>query len=798
MSEQGNLSINSENMFPIIKKWLYSDHDIFVRELVSNGCDAITKLKKLNSMGEFEYPEGYKPRIDVRVNSKEKTMTFTDNGIGMTADEVKEYINNIAFSGAADFLSKYKDKANDDQIIGHFGLGFYSAFMVSELVEIDTLSYQKDAKPVHWECDGSSTYSMEDGERKNFGTTITLHLSDDSLEFANYYKAKDVLEKYCGFMPTEIYLTDENSADTTTIRESERRPDDIVIEELPPEEKKPEAKTGEAIPNDDPNKKDGEAEAEKKAEPAEKRFKIRKRPELVNDIHPLWTKSPKDCTDEEYKAFYRKLFNDYKEPLFWIHLNMDYPYRLRGIIYFPKVNLEYESAEGVIKLYSNQVFIADNIKEVIPEYLMVLKGVIDCPDLPLNVSRSALQNDGFVKKISDYITKKVCDKLSGLCKTERTTYEKYWDDISPFIKYGCLKDEKFCERMTDYILFKDLDGKYVALPDALEINKDAGKDEEEKKAEPAPEILDANGNPIHTDNENKDEKASSAESASQGEEKKDEKKPADRTIYYVTDPVQQSQYINMFRAQKMQAFILDHNIDEPFIQSLEMKNEGLHFARIDAGVQDALKGRIGKKAAEDLKKQQEEITQTFRTALKDKDLKVELTKLKDKNVASMLTVEEQNRRYVDMMKMYASGNTGAFGLDGMIKEGQTLVLNANHPLVQYVLEHGAVGTAANASEAAADSGAKTAEETAAAADGKAAAKDTEASGESKADTSAESKKAAEKSYTVDEKTQMLCEQLYDLARIQNAPLDPASMTKFIERSNKIMETVVSSQAKEEN
>ena len=785
--KHGSLSINSENIFPIIKKWLYSDHDIFAREMVSNGCDAITKLKKLDVMGEYSLPDDYKPEIRVEVNPENKTLRFTDNGLGMTADEVEEYITQIAFSGATEFLEKYKDKTTDDQMIGHFGLGFYSAFMVADEVHIDTLSYKEGAVPVHWACDGGTDYEMKDGSRTTVGTEITLFLNEDSVEFSNEYRMREVLEKYCSFMPVNIYLSKENAEqEYETIDEADLREDDVVVEHIHEE-----AKTEER------ENENGEKETVE-ISPARDRVKINKRPVSLSDPNPLWTRHPNECTDEEYREFYRKVFLDYKEPLFWIHLNMDYPFNLKGILYFPKINTEYDSIEGTIKLYNNQVFIADNIKEVIPEFLLLLKGVIDCPDLPLNVSRSALQNDGFVKKISDYITKKVCDKLSGLCKTERTTYEKYWDDISPFIKYGCLKDEKFCERMTDYILFKDLDGKYVALPDALEINKDAGKDEEEKKAEPAPEILDANGNPIHTDNENKDEKASSAESASQGEEKKDEKKPADRTIYYVTDPVQQSQYINMFRAQKMQAFILDHNIDEPFIQSLEMKNEGLHFARIDAGVQDALKGRIGKKAAEDLKKQQEEITQTFRTALKDKDLKVELTKLKDKNVASMLTVEEQNRRYVDMMKMYASGNTGAFGLDGMIKEGQTLVLNANHPLVQYVLEHGAVGTAANASEAAADSGAKTAEETAAAADGKAAAKDTEASGESKADTSAESKKAAEKSYTVDEKTQMLCEQLYDLARIQNAPLDPASMTKFIERSNKIMETVVSSQAKAEN
>ena len=780
MSEQGNLSINSENMFPIIKKWLYSDHDIFVREVISNGCDAITKRKKLALMGECELPDDYEGRIDVAVNPNEKTMTFTDNGLGMTADEVREYINNIAFSGAKDFLEKYKDKATSDQIIGHFGLGFYSVFMVSGDVEIDTLSYQQGAEPVHWECDGGYSYTMDRGSRTQPGTTITLHLTDDCVEFANYYKAKETIQKYCSFMPYEIYLRDETTTDTETIKESERRPDDVVIEELPPEEKKEEKAADKPIENDDPNKADSAMDAEKKADgeeagaekPApEKRYKIRRRPELLNDTHPLWTKTPKDCTDEEYKEFYRKTFHDYREPLFWIHLNMDYPFNLKGILYFPKINLEYENAEGVIKLYNNQVFVADNIKEVIPEYLMLLKGVIDCPDLPLNVSRSALQNDGFAQKISDYITKKVADKLSGMCKTDRENYEKYWDDISPFIKYGCLKDEKFCERMTDYILFRDLDGKYVVLPDALEINKDAGK--EEKPAEKAePEILDADGRPIQKEGnkeilgadgkpiaaeagkesgaENKTQGASEngasgtaesgegsgAESASASEEKKDDTKDADkdkkvdRTIYYVTDPRQQGQYISMFRAQKMQAFIMDRAIDVPFIQQLEMKNEGIHFARIDSGVQDALKGRIGKKAGEDLKKDEEKVTKTVRDALGRKDLKVELTKLKDKKTAAMLTVDEQTRRYAEMMKMYASSGMGGMDMGNMLKEGQTLVLNASHPLVQYVMNH--------------ESGSS---------------------------------------------TKLICQQLFDLAQLQNAPLEPEEMAKFVERSNEVLEVL---------
>ncbi len=678
--ERGSLSINSENMFPIIKKWLYSDHDIFLRELVSNGCDAITKLKKLDMMGDFELPEDYKARIDVAVDPSEKIITVTDNGLGMTADEVREYINNIAFSGAEAFLEKYKDKANGDQIIGHFGLGFYSAFMVSDLVTIDTKSYQAEAPAVHWECDGGSEYTLEETKRDGFGTTITLHLSEDCTEFANYYRAREVVEKYCSFMPVEIYLSEKNTSMTDIIKESERRPEDVVIEEIKQEEPK-----------------EGE-------EPREKELKIRRRPELINDIHPLWAKNPKDCTDEEYKAFYRKVFNDYKEPLFWIHLNMDYPFNLKGILYFPKINLEYESAEGVIKLYNNQVFIADNIKEVIPEFLMLLKGVIDCPDLPLNVSRSALQNDGFVKKISDYITKKVADKLAGMCRTDKENYDKYWNDISPFIKYGCLKDDKFCKKMTDYILFRDLDGKYLTLPDALEVNKTDTEDAE---------AVDENGEKIE------------AEIVDAPEEKKEEEKQ-DRTIYYVTDEQQQSQYIKMFRAQKMQAFVLPDNIDQPFIQQLEAKNEGIHFARIDAGIQDALKARTGKKAAEELKEKEEKITEAIRKAVKNDKLKVSLQKLKDKKTSAILTVDEQSRRMADMMKMYAAQGMG-FGMDEYLKEGQTLVLNAGHPLVKYALDH--VG---------------------------------------------------------EKQTKLIFEQLYDLAQIQNAPLSADDLTRFVARTNDIM------------
>ena len=698
--ERGPLSINSENMFPIIKKWLYSDHDIFYRELISNGCDAITKLKKLDMMGDYELPEGYKARIDIEVSPQDKTIKVTDNGLGMTADEVKEYINNIAFSGAEAFMEKYKDKASDDQIIGHFGLGFYSAFMVAELVEIDSLSYQEGAKPVHWECDGGSTFAMDDGDRKEIGTTITLHLSEDCVEFANYYRAQEVIEKYCSFMPIEIYLSEHDTKMTDIINESERRPDDVVIEVIEPA-KKPET-----------DKKEGE-EAE---EPEEKRLKIRRRPVLCNDPHPLWAKTPKDCTDEEYKAFYRKVFNDYKEPLFWIHLNMDYPFNLKGILYFPRLNLEYESAEGVIKLYNNQVFIADNIKEVIPEFLMLLKGVIDCPDLPLNVSRSALQNDGFAQKISDYSSKKVAEKLAGMCKTDKENYDKYWDDISPFIKYGCLRDDKFCEKMTDYILFKDLDGKYHTLPEALEIN---AKDAEEESA------ADENGEKVEAEVVSDGDIAEADAAKDEAEDKEEEKK--ERTIYYVTDPAQQSQYVRMFRENGMQAFVLSHNIDQPFISQLEAKNEGIHFERIDANVQDAL--RADDEAAESeeqAKENGEKITKIVQKALDDDKLKVQLETLKDANVSSMLTVNEQTRRMNDMMKMY-SMNGMDFGMDKMTKEGQTLILNAVHPLVKYVMEH--------------EEG---------------------------------------------ENTKLICEQLYDLAVLQNEPLTGDEMAKFVTRSNQIM------------
>ncbi len=714
MAEKGQLSINSENMFPIIKKWLYSDHDIFYRELISNGCDAITKLKKLEMMGECELPENWKARIDVVLDPEAKTIQITDNGLGMTAEEVKEYINNIAFSGAEAFMNRYKDKANSDQIIGHFGLGFYSAFMVADLVTIDTLSYREGAKAVHWECDGGSEFSMEDSDRSKVGSTITLHLSEDCVEFANTYRAREVIEKYCGFMPTEIYLSVKDTKETQIIKESERRPEDVVIEVIEPKkEEKKEEKSEEAGKEETQGAAEETAEKETKEEeaPAEKELKIRKRPELLNDPEPLWGKNPKDCTEEEYKAFYRKLFNDYKEPLFWIHLNMDYPFNLKGILYFPKINLEYESAEGVIKLYNNQVFIADNIKEVIPEFLMLLKGVIDCPDLPLNVSRSALQNDGFARKISDYITKKVADKLAGMCKTDKENYDKYWDDISPFIKYGCLKDGKFCEKMTDYILFKDLDGHYLTLPEALEVNK---IDPDEKET-----AVDENGEKVEA--EVVDDTKEAGDAAADGQK---EEKVKDKTIYYVTDEQQQGQYIRMFREHKLQAFVLSSNIDSPFIQQLEMKNEGIHFARIDAGVDEVLKGRTSKKDAKALEEKSKELEPVVRKAVGNEKLQVVLQNLKDKDVSSVLKVDEQSRRMQDMMKMYAmnGADLGMFG-----SEGQTLILNAQHPLVKLVME------------------------------------DPE-----------------------NEKAGTICAQLYDLAKIQNAPLTPEEMTAFVARSNEVL------------
>ena len=692
--KHGNLSINSDNLFPIIKKWLYSDHDIFFRELISNGCDAITKLKKLEMMGEYTLPADYRPEIHVIVNPEEKTLKFIDNGLGMTSDEVEEYINQIAFSGATDFIEKYKDKANDDQIIGHFGLGFYSAFMVADQVTIDTLSYKDGATAVHWSCDGGTEFDMADGTKEGVGTEITLFLNEDSVEFSNEYRAREVIEKYCSFMPTPIFLEKANAeTEYETIDAADKLDTDTVVETIH-EEAKTEEKENE----------NGEKEVVE-VSPAKDKLKIVKRPVSLNDTNPLWAKSPNECTDEEYKAFYRKVFLDYKEPLFWIHLNMDYPFNLKGILYFPKINTEYDSIEGTIKLYNNQVFIADNIKEVIPEFLMLLKGVIDCPDLPLNVSRSALQNDGFVKKISEYITKKVADKLIGMCKTDKENYEKYWDDISPFIKFGCLKDTKFCDKMNDYILFKNLDDKYLTLPELL-VKEEEKKDENKDEAE----VLDADGNPIKKEND---------DAANENAEEKDERK----VIYYVTDKLQQGQYIKMFKEQNMDAVILDHNIDTSFISQLEQRNEHYKFMRIDADVTESLKDET---SAEDLTAETDTLTDVFKKALNNDKLTVKVEKLKNADIASVITLSEEGRRMQDMMKMYAMNGMG--GMDpNMFAADQTLTLNANNELVKYIFEH----------------------------------KDSE-------------------------HVPMFCEQLYDLAMLSNQPLSVDAMAKFVQRSNQIM------------
>ena len=661
MAKTGSLSINSENIFPIIKKWLYSDHDIFFRELISNGCDAITKLKKLDVMGEYQLPDDNKFKVNVLVNDKDKTLTFIDNGIGMTAGEVEEYINQIAFSGAEAFMNQYKDKTNEDQIIGHFGLGFYSAFMVADKVTIDTLSFKEGSTPVHWECDGGTDFSMEDGDYNERGTKITLFLNEDSLEFANEFRAREVITKYCSFMPTEIFLTNVNAEPQyDTVLPEEVTDEDTVVETIV-----------EPAKTEEKEKEDGTKETVE-VSPAVTKSKILKRPVALNDTTPLWAKHPNDCTEEEYKAFYTKVFKDFKEPLFWIHLNMDYPFNLKGILYFPKFNSEYDTLEGTIKLYNNQVFIADNIKEVIPEFLMLLKGVIDCPDLPLNVSRSALQNDGFVKKISDYITKKVADKLSGMCKTDKEAYEKYWDDINPFIKFGCLKDEKFCEKMTDYILFKNIDNKFLTLPECLEENKEKHEN----------------------------------------------------TVFYVTDEVAQGQYIKMFKDQGMDAVILKHNIDQPFVTHLEQKNEGVKFQRIDADLTDTFKEETKEEDKEAFETNAKELTEIFRKALNNEKLEVKVENLKDETISSMVTLSEESRRMQDMMKMY-----GMAGMDpSMFGTTLTLVLNAKNSLVQYVLGH-----------------------------------------------------------KNDENTSLIAEQLYDLAVISHEQLSPEAMTKFISRSNKIME-----------
>ena len=678
-AKKGSLSISSENIFPIIKKWVYSDHDIFIREMISNGCDAITKLKKLDMMGEYQIPDDYKASIQVVVNPEEKTLKFIDTGLGMTADEVEEYITQIAFSGATQFLEKYKDKTTEDDMIGHFGLGFYSAFMVADEVHIDTLSYKDGATAVHWVSNGGTEYGMEDGTKEGVGTEITLYLNEDSIEFANEYRVREVLEKYCSFMPVEIFLSNANAEpEYETIDEADLKEDDEVIEHIH-EDAKMEEKENE----------NGEKEMVE-VSPAKEKVKIKKRPVSISDVHPLWAKHPNECSDEDYQEFYRKVFLDYKEPLFWIHLNMDYPFNLKGILYFPRINTEYDSIEGTIKLYNNQVFIADNIKEVIPEFLMVLKGVIDCPDLPLNVSRSALQNDGFVTKIADYIAKKVSDKLSGMCKTKREEYEKYWDNISPFIKFGCLKDEKFCDKMKDAILFKNLDSKYLTLKDCIE----------------------ENGGEIVEPNDHQGENAENPD-----DNKVEEIKT---TIYYVTDEVQQSQYINLFRNQGKDAVILNHNIDSAFITQLEQRNPTVRFQRIDADVTGDVKEEISEEEKEAFKKTSDSLIEIFRKELGNDKLDVKIEKLKDDSVASMITLSEQSRRMQEMMKMY--------GMAGMDMGMETaLILNANHPLVQYVAEH-----------------------------------------------------------QEDEHAGVICKQLYDLAMLAHKRLNPDEMTAFVKRSNEIM------------
>ena len=689
MQKNGSLSIHSENIFPIIKKWMYSDQDIFVREQISNATDAVTKLEKLSLIGEWTKPSDFKGRVTVTVEPEKKTIRFSDNGIGMTAEEVEKYITQIAFSGATEFIEKYKDKANSDQIIGHFGLGFYSAFMVADKVEIETLSYKEGSTPVHWTCDGGTEYSMTDGEKKEHGTDITLHLNEDCVKYANEWELRSVIEKYCSFMPVEIYL-DKYPRDSEIISKEEKLDSDIVLEEIP-----------------EKVEKDEKGEERK----TEAKLKIEKRPVLLNDTHPLWGESPSTVEKEQYLDFYRKTFHDYKEPLFWIHLNMDYPYNLKGILYFPKINSEYESIEGTIKLYNNQVFIADNIKEVIPEYLLLLKGVIDCPDLPLNVSRSQLQNDGFVKKISDYITKKVAEKLSGMCKTERESYEKYWDDISPFIKYGVLRDSKFAEKMTDYILFKDLEEKYCTLPELKEKGKALNGADKAKSSEDLTEDV----------KEEKD--APVADTADQAENKEEEKI---QKVYYVSDAVAQSQYISLFKEHKKEAVYLTERIDQPFITELEAKNNGLRFQRIDADVQEAMKDELSSDDEEKLKAAGEKLEKTFQSLLSKDKLHVKVDRLLSETPASLLSISEESRRMQDMMKMYAMSGMpmGALPLE------ETLILNERHPLVQYLLKH---------------------EES----------------------TETDSGKLIE-------------EQLYDLARIQNAPLEGEAMKNFIARSEKIL------------
>ena len=614
--KHGSLSINSDNIFPIIKKWLYSDHDIFYRELISNGCDAITKLKKLEMMGEYTSPENAKNDIRVIIDPEKKTLKFIDTGLGMTAEEVEEYINQIAFSGATDFIEKYKDKANDDQIIGHFGLGFYSAFMVADAVHIDTLSYKEGAAPVHWECDGGTEFDMKEGDRTVVGTEITLFLNEDCLEFCNEYKAREVIQKYCSFMPYPIYLEKANAPEEfETINPEDKKDDDVVVE---------------TVEEDKPGKEEGSTEKVTK-------LKIKKRPVALNDTHPLWTKHPNECTKEEYIDFYRKVFKDYKEPLFWIHLNMDYPFRLKGILYFPKLVEQMDMMDGEVKLYCNQVYIADNVKEVVPEFLLLLKGILDCPDMPLNVSRSALQNDGYVEKMNAYITKKVADKLNQLFKTDRPAFEGFWDDINIFIKYGCMKEEKLYDKVKDILLLKTTDGVYETVAEYLEKNKEKHEN----------------------------------------------------VIYFATDTNQQAQYIRLFKEQGLEAAIMDTPVDKPFVSFLEYKNQDikLKVQRVDADI-DSLQEKEDAEISE-AKKQADEfeanqMQKLFRAAVANEKLNVKLEALKAEKVSAMILLSEESRRMMEMMEAYAN-NEEFKTMFANMKPDETLVLNKNNKLVKALL-----------------------------------------------------------------------------------------------------------------
>ena len=623
-TEKGSLSIHSENIFPIIKKWLYSDHDIFIRELVSNASDAITKLRKLNMMGEIDLPEDATYAVHVIYDEKEGTLTFRDNGIGLTDEEVKKYINQIAFSGAEDFLNTYKDKADSEQIIGHFGLGFYSAFMVAETVEIFSKSY-KDAPAIHWTCDGGTEFELEETSKADRGTDIVLHLGEDGKDFKNAYTLRQTLEKYCSFMPYEIYFEEVG-------KEPEKDEDDNIIA-----------------------------------------------PKAINDTTPLYLKSPSECTDEEYKEFYRKTFMDFKEPLFWIHLNMDYPFNLKGILYFPKLANEFENMEGQIKLYNSQVFVADNIKEVIPEFLLLLKGVIDCPDLPLNVSRSFLQNDGFVKKISDYISKKVADKLKSLYKSEKETYEGFWNDINPFIKFGALKDDKFYEKVKDIMLYRTTSADYVVLPEYLERN--TAKHENQ--------------------------------------------------VFYVSDEVQQAQYIKMFKDHDLEAVILSHPIDNAFVSFVESKEENVSFKRIDSDVSDIMKDSVTEDEQKDLDALAQELQKVFAQALSKENIKVKIDNLKSEDISAVMVLSEESRRMQEMTKMYGMMGMGL----GDLGSDETLTLNKKNKLVQYIIDN---------------------------------------------------KGIEEKSDDV----KLFSQQIYDLALMSHKPLEADAMTAFIARSQDILSRLI--------